>query len=128
MCPMRRMRSRQLATREQILEAINEHWAFEESIDSRDSFAVEMLISYMIDHRATVGDLAAPTYRTAVIGNLYAYETWRRATVQTHLRRLSNALDEPGVGVEPTTPALRVTCSTTELTGRAEPTYPSAED
>jgi hypothetical protein len=25
---------------------------------------------------------------------------------------------EPGVGVEPTTPSLRVTCSTTELTGR----------
>jgi hypothetical protein len=27
---------------------------------------------------------------------------------------------EPGVGVEPTTPSLRVTCSTTELTGQDE--------
>jgi hypothetical protein len=32
--------------------------------------------------------------------------------------------NEPGVGVEPTTPSLRVTCSTTELTGRDPGLYP----
>jgi hypothetical protein len=43
-------------------------------------------------------------------------------------QRRSGRLMEPGVGVEPTTPSLRVTCSTTELTGRPHPTYPPAQN
>jgi hypothetical protein len=70
---------RTLATRDEIVAAIDEHWDFEDFIDyPRDPEAIDRLTDYMIEHRTTTKDLNMESFRVAVIGNLYQYEMFLR--------------------------------------------------
>ena len=76
---MRRSRSRRLATGAEIVTVIREHWEFDDIIEGEDPDAMDAVVDYMLHKRVTEGDLTSPTFRVAVIGNLYMYETWRKA-------------------------------------------------